>query len=45
MNQPIVKTIVFVVVAALAILLSKWIYEAVMATSWPDWVKYMVLKS
>ena len=26
------------------ICLDKWLFESVVATDWPNWVKYMVLK-
>ena len=32
-----------IVLGAIAILISKWIFETVMATDWPDWVKFMIL--
>lgn len=33
---------IFVVV--LALLLCRWMFNAVMATDWPDWVKYLILR-
>ena len=27
-----------------AALFSKWVFASVMATDWPDWVKYVILR-
>ena len=43
-NYGLLELIVVVVVLAISLLLGKIIFEAVMATDWPDWVKYMILK-
>jgi hypothetical protein len=43
-NYGVLELIVIVVVLATSFLLGKIIFEAVMATDWPDWVKYLILK-
>lgn len=39
------KQFVFIiVVTVLALLFSKWVFEAVMASNMPDWLKYFLLR-
>ena len=32
------------VLVVLSIVGDKWLFETVMATDWPDWVKYLLLR-
>ena len=27
-----------------SIFFSKWVFESVMASDWPDWIKYVILR-
>ena len=38
------KYIAMILAFVLVVLCCRWVFNAVMATDWPDWVKYMVLK-
>lgn len=39
------KQFVFIiVVTVLALLFSKWVFEAVVASNMPDWLKYVLLR-
>ena len=39
------KQFVFIiVVTVLALLFSRWLFEAVMASNMPDWLKYVLLR-
>lgn len=42
-NNSWIAYLILTVVLILAILFTKWVYQAVMATDWPDWVKYLIL--
>lgn len=33
-----------IITGVIVVLLCKWIFNAVMATDWPDWVKYLILR-
>lgn len=33
-----------ILVIVLGILLCRWMFNAVMVTDWPDWVKYLILR-
>ena len=35
--------ILAIVLVAMTIFVAKLLFEAVMATDWPDWVKFMIL--
>lgn len=43
-NYTPLEIITVVLSLAVAIILGKLVFEAVMATDWPDWVKYLILK-
>lgn len=43
-GSQLLELIVLIVVLAGSFFLGKIIFEAVMATDWPDWVKYLILK-
>ena len=36
--------LLIIVFAVLITLYDKWFFETVMATEWPDWVKYVFLR-
>lgn len=36
--------ILVIVVTVLALLFSKWVFDAVMASNMPDWLKYVLLR-
>lgn len=40
----VIMAITFVFTFVLCMLLGKWMFEAVLATNWPAWVKYMILR-
>lgn len=42
-NNTWIEYLILAVVTILAILFTKWVYQSVMATDWPDWVKYLIL--
>jgi len=36
--------LIWIGIIAGSIFFTKWIFESVMATDWPDWVKYVILR-
>ena len=36
--------LLIIVIIVLTALCDKWFFETVMATEWPDWVKYVFLR-
>ena len=43
-DDSLIGCLIYVICAVVTILVCKWVFESVMATDWPDWVKYMILK-
>lgn len=42
-NNSWVEFLILAAVTVLTILFTKWLYQSVMATDWPNWVKYLIL--
>ena len=40
----IAQIIAYALVIIIVIFLGKWMFEAVMASNMPDWLKYMILR-
>ena len=41
--KTLIEIVCAIVVFAVCLLLTRWMFNAVMATDWPDWLKYFVL--
>ena len=44
MRNYIISILICMGILAVSIMLYSWVYQAVVATDWPDWLKHLILR-